>query len=217
MLYDAFNERDIATVLAALTEDVDWPNAWEGGRLHGRDEVRSYWRRQWAEIDPEVKPLAITREDDGRYAVEVDQTVLDLDGRFVSRGRVRHVYELRGDLVARMDVEEEPDRTAIARAMYGAYESGDRSVAERHLSDDLVFSSPADVGIDRATYFERCWPNAGNIDAYSFERLFEHGDEVVVTYEATRTDGTRFRNTEVLTFSGDQISRVEVYFGWNLE
>jgi ketosteroid isomerase-like protein len=109
------------------------------------------------------------------------------------------------------------DRTAIVRAIYGAYESGDRSVAERHLSDDLVFSSPADVGIDRATYFERCWPNAGNIDAYSFERMFEHGDEVVVTYEATRTDGTRFRNTEVLTFSGDQISRVEVYFGWNLE
>jgi ketosteroid isomerase-like protein len=108
------------------------------------------------------------------------------------------------------------DRLTIARELYGAYETGDRGVAERHLSDDLVFFSPADVGIDRATYFERCWPNAETIAVYSFERLFEHGDEVVVTYEATRADGTRFRNTEVLGFSGEQVSRVEVYFGWNL-
>jgi hypothetical protein len=48
-------------------------------------------------------------------------------------------------------------------------------------------------------------------------RLVEHGDEVVVTYEATRTDGTRFRNTEVLTFAGDKITRAEVYFRWNLQ
>ena len=37
-----------------------------------------------------------------------------------------------------------------------------------------------------------------------------------MTYEAERKDGSRFRNTEVLTFSGDQIVLVEVYFGWNL-
>ena len=38
-----------------------------------------------------------------------------------------------------------------------------------------------------------------------------------MTYESKKTDGSRFRNTEVLTFEGDKISRVEVYFGWNLE
>lgn len=54
------------------------------------------------------------------------------------------------------------------------------------------------------------------IKAFAFERLVEAGDEVVVTYEATRTDGSRFRNTEVLTFEGDQIARTEVYFGWDL-
>lgn len=47
-------------------------------------------------------------------------------------------------------------------------------------------------------------------------RLIEAGDEVIVTYESTRTDGTRFRNTEVLAFDGDKISKAEVYFGWNL-
>lgn len=53
-----------------------------------------------------------------------------------------------------------PDRLKVARDVYGAYESGDRSVVERLLSDDFTFYSPADIGIDRTTYFERCWPNA---------------------------------------------------------
>jgi alanine racemase len=45
----------------------------------------------------------------------------------------------------------------------------------------------------------------------------EVGDEVVVTYESRKTDGSRFRNTEVLTFEGDKIRRAEVYFGWDVE
>jgi hypothetical protein len=73
-----------------------------------------------------------------------------------------------------------------------------------------------DPGIDRATYWERCWPNHGNLRAFEFKRLSEVGDEVLVTYEAERTDGSRFRNTEVFGFDGDKISRVEVYFGWDL-
>jgi ketosteroid isomerase-like protein len=104
----------------------------------------------------------------------------------------------------------------IARDCYGAYESGDRRVVEECLSDDFVFYSPADVGIDRARYFERCWPNAELIEAFEFERLIEVGDEVIVTYESTKTDGQRFRNTEVLTFEGDKICKAEVYFGWDL-
>ena len=111
-----------------------------------------------------------------------------------------------------------PDRLALTRDMYRAFETDDRSVVEALLSDDFTFSAPPDVGIDRARYFERCWPNAGTIAAFAFVRLVEIGDgEVLVTYEATRGDGTRFRNTEVLTFAGDHIREVEVYFGWNLE
>jgi ketosteroid isomerase-like protein len=100
--------------------------------------------------------------------------------------------------------------------MYGAYVDKDRDRVEQLLTEDFTFSSPADVGIDRARYFERCWPNAGNTGAFEFVRLIETGDEVIVTYEATRSDGSRFRNTEVLGFDGDRISRAEVYFGWNL-
>jgi hypothetical protein len=79
------------------------------------------------------------------------------------------------------------------------------------------FHSPADEqGLDRAGYFERCWPGAGTLTEFEFVRLIEDGDEVVVTYEATREDGSRFRNTEVLGFDGDKQVSAEVYFGWNL-
>jgi ketosteroid isomerase-like protein len=108
------------------------------------------------------------------------------------------------------------DRLQKARDSYGAYESGDRSVLEALLTDDFVFYSPPDPGIDRDRYFEVCWPNHERHGGFEYVRLIEHGDEVVVTYEATRTDGSKFRNTEVLTFRGDQICRAEVYFGWDL-
>jgi ketosteroid isomerase-like protein len=109
------------------------------------------------------------------------------------------------------------DRLQRARDMYRAYESGDREVVERLLADDFTFYSPPDPGIDRARYFERCWPNSGQIESFEFKRLIQSGDEVVVTYESTKTDGKRFRNTEVLTFNADKVAKAEVYFGWNLE
>jgi ketosteroid isomerase-like protein len=108
------------------------------------------------------------------------------------------------------------DRLQTARDIYGAYVSGERSVVEAALSDDFTFYSPADVGIDRARYFERCWPNSGMLVDFELVRLIESGDEVIVTYESTRRDGSRFRNTEVLTFDGEKLCRAEVYFGWNL-
>ena len=109
------------------------------------------------------------------------------------------------------------ERLQAVRECYGAYESGDRAAIEGLLADDFVFSAPPDVGIDRETYFERCWPNAELIKAFEFKRVVETGDEVIVTYEATRTDGSRFRNTEVLAFRGDTIARAEVYFGWDVD
>src|SRR2546430_17223753 len=95
-------------------------------------------------------------------------------------------------------------RLEIARACYGAYESGDRRVVEELLTDDFTFYSLADVGIDRARYFERCWPNAERTEAFEFERLLATGDEGLVTYQATTTDGRRVRNTRVPAFQGDR-------------
>jgi hypothetical protein len=109
------------------------------------------------------------------------------------------------------------DRIELAKACYRAYETRDRGLIEKLIGTGFTFHSPADeAGLDRDGYFERCWPNAGNLVGFEFVRLIEHGEEVIVTYEATRTDGSRFRNTEGLTFDGDEQVRAEVYFGWNL-
>jgi ketosteroid isomerase-like protein len=107
-------------------------------------------------------------------------------------------------------------RAEQVRALYEAFASGDRSFIEATFSDDFSFSSPVDVGLDRAGYFERCWPGSGRGQEFEFARLIESGDEVIVTYEMTQPDGSRGRNTEILTFNGDRICRTEVYFGWSL-
>jgi hypothetical protein len=112
------------------------------------------------------------------------------------------------------------DRLQLTRDIYEAYGSGERDVVERLIADDgFAFYSPPDPGIDRETYFERCWPNSETIERFEFKRLLEiGGDEVLVTYESTKTDGRRFRNTEVLTFDDeDKIIKVEVYFGWDVD
>src|ERR1700733_6362412 len=55
-LYDRFNARDMEAVLAMMHTNVLWANGMEGGHASGHDEVRAYWTRQWAMIDPRVEP-----------------------------------------------------------------------------------------------------------------------------------------------------------------
>jgi ketosteroid isomerase-like protein len=104
-MYAAFNAREIERVLACMSPEVDWPNAWEGGRVRGHEAVRDYWRRQWSGIDPTVEPVAFATRPDGTIAVEVRQVVRGLDGMALSEGRVVHVYTFSEGLISRMDVE----------------------------------------------------------------------------------------------------------------
>jgi ketosteroid isomerase-like protein len=109
------------------------------------------------------------------------------------------------------------DRKQLARQAYASFAAGDRDFYEEHLAEDFTFSAPPDPLLDRDGYFERCWPGAGRSQQYDIVRLIESGDEVVVTYESDTSAGKRGRNTEVLTFDGDKLKRIEVYFGWDLE
>ena len=105
-LYAAFTARDLDAVVSAMAPDVDWPNGWEGGRVHGRDGVRGYWERQWAQIRPLLRPTGVEERADGSVAVTVAMTVRDPGGAVLSRETVRHVYRLDGaGLVTRMDLE----------------------------------------------------------------------------------------------------------------
>ena len=108
-LYAAFNRRDADGVLAMMAGDVDWPNAWKGGRLIGLEAVRDYWTAQWAEIDPRVEPLSVVERPDGSLAVAVRQVVRSLSGELLADDEVAHVYRLRDGLIVWMNVEE-PER-----------------------------------------------------------------------------------------------------------
>ena len=104
----------------------------------------------------------------------------------------------------------------MAQRSYEAFAAGDRKFIEEHLADDFTFSSPLDVGLDRAGYFARCWPGAGKGQRFNFLRLIEQDDEVIVTYEMTKAGGKKGRNTEILRIKDNKIISVEVYFGWDL-
>jgi ketosteroid isomerase-like protein len=106
-----------------------------------------------------------------------------------------------------------PTKTQIVERCFAAYANKDRAAIEALIADDLRFTSPYDDAIDRATYFERCWPNSERIVENEIEHLVEAGDDVFATYRCMTRDGKRFRNTERITVTDGQIHRVEVFFG----
>jgi ketosteroid isomerase-like protein len=109
--YRAFNARDIEAAIELMDPEVDWPNAWEGGRVVGRAAVRDYWTRQFAAISSQVEPEGFTEEADGSITVDVHQVVHDAStGELISDSRVRHRYRLEDGLVVRMDVLEPQDK-----------------------------------------------------------------------------------------------------------
>ena len=103
--YTAFNTRDIDRVLQSMHPDAQWPNGWEGGYVHGHEAIRAYWERQWAQIQPQVLPLRFVQESENRMAVDVQQTVHNLEGELLHQNLVQHVYELRNGLIQAMDIQ----------------------------------------------------------------------------------------------------------------
>lgn len=105
-VYERFNARDIEVVLAALHPDVMWANGMEGGHLHGRDAVRSYWTRQWASLDPRVEPTGFSTDVDGAIVVTVHQTVRDRAGTVLVDQMVGHRFRIENGLITRFDICE---------------------------------------------------------------------------------------------------------------
>jgi hypothetical protein len=118
--YRAFNARDLQAALDLMHPEVDWPNAWQGGRLAGRGDVGEYWARQFSAISSTVEPESFTEEPDGAVTVAVHQVVHDAHtGELLSDSRVCHRYRLAGGLVMRMDVLGSPN-TPLARTPPGS-------------------------------------------------------------------------------------------------
>ena len=104
--YSAFNHRDIDSALALMSENVSWPKASEGGRVVGKEEIRTYWNRQWQEFDPHVEPLEVIDQEGGITEVKVHQLVKSLGGDVLSDSEVWHFYTIANGLIERMDLKK---------------------------------------------------------------------------------------------------------------
>ena len=101
----------------------------------------------------------------------------------------------------------------LVRGVFAAYRANDRQSVEDSLTEDFRFTSPFDNGIDKATYFAKCWRDTGWIERQDLERIFVDGDAAFVTYQCVAKDGKSFRNTEFFVFAGDRVRSIDVYFG----
>jgi ketosteroid isomerase-like protein len=104
-------------------------------------------------------------------------------------------------------------RADRVKSYFDAYLTGRRDVIEAALADDFTFTSPYDDAIDRAAYFERCWPGHGLFKSIEVERACEDGDAVLVVCRCEMKNGKSFRNMEFHRFEGDWLKSVEVFFG----
>ena len=140
----------------------------------------------------------------GAVAVVADATAM-LDG--MPAGWAQTLERLEAHMAHRRG------KSDAIRSLFSAFRSNNRRVAEELLNDDFRFTSPYDDAIDKATWFERCWPNSERIRMHDIEKIFVQGDEAFVLYKCISNDGDEFRNTEFFRFDGDRISQVSVYFG----
>lgn len=112
-IYHSFNTRDIDGVLTVLSDDIAWANGMDGGHVHGREAVRDYWTHQWTIVSPHVEPVAFDNTEDGAVAVEVIQSVFDLNGQpldgqthGLEDKTVTHIFRMEGEKIVRFDIQD---------------------------------------------------------------------------------------------------------------
>ena len=102
----------------------------------------------------------------------------------------------------------------VVRACLQSYMAQDRATAERLIAPDYRFTSPQDDRIDRAAFFERCFPTAGR---FRTQRILDAvpacGDGVLIVYEYELRTGERYRNVELSTVRAGMITETQVFFG----
>ncbi len=105
-------------------------------------------------------------------------------------------------------------KAEVVRDCFASYVNQDRQAAERLIAEDFVFTSPQDDHIDRAAFFERCFPPMERLRSHELLKVVSSdGDDVFVLYEYELGTGERYRNTELLTVRDDEVVETQVFFG----
>ena len=105
-LYDAFNNREIETVISFMRPDVKWANGLEGGFVYGRDAVREYWTNQFKNIQAELKTLKFETDENNRNVVTVHQVIKDLQGNLLADATIQQIFTIESGLISLYEIGE---------------------------------------------------------------------------------------------------------------
>ncbi len=105
-LYDAFNKREIETIISLMRPDVKWANGLEGGFVYGRDQVREYWTSQFKMIQPQLETLNFETDEKNRSVVTVHQIIRDLQGNVLADATVQQIFTIENGLISLYEIGE---------------------------------------------------------------------------------------------------------------
>jgi hypothetical protein len=103
-LYEAFNKREIETIISLMHPDVKWANGMEGGFVHGRDNVREYWRKQFEIIQGQLEPLEYETDENNRNIVTLHLVVRDLESNLLLEKTVQHIFTIENGLISLFEI-----------------------------------------------------------------------------------------------------------------
>ena len=105
-LYDAFNKREIETIISLMRPDVKWANGLEGGFVYGRGQVREYWTNQFKDLQPELATLKFETDEKNRNVVTVHQIIRDLQGNLLADATVQQIFTIENGLISLYEMGE---------------------------------------------------------------------------------------------------------------
>ncbi|MGB3650498.1 MAG: nuclear transport factor 2 family protein [Rivularia sp. (in: cyanobacteria)] len=105
-LYDAFNNREIETIISFMRPDVKWANGVEGGFVYGNDAVREYWIDQFKDIQVELETLKFETDENNRNVVTVHQVIKDLQGNLLADATVQQIFTIEHGLISLYEIGE---------------------------------------------------------------------------------------------------------------
>ena len=105
-LYDAFNNREIETIISVMHPDVKWANGVEGGFVYGRDAVREYWTNQYKVIQVQLETLKFETDENNRNVVTVHQVIKDLQGNLLADATVQQIFTIEDGLISLYEIGE---------------------------------------------------------------------------------------------------------------
>ena len=105
-LYEAFNKREMETILLFLHPAVQWANGLEGGFVYGHSALRRYWTKRFDIYRLHSEPLSFDQDDQGRTVVALRQIVSDLEGNVLKDRTIHHRFTITHGFIHRLEIDE---------------------------------------------------------------------------------------------------------------